>query len=165
MDRGTGWATIFGVAKSWTWLSNYHFHFQSILGLPWWLGSKEFTCQCRTQGFNPWIGKIPWRRKWQPTPVFLSGKSHGQRSLAGYSLWGPRIRKTTTKPLPCSVGHGDLLLAFYVLTWTMYSWWTLCKILVCHFDVCSFVYKCIEVCLQLLTFRILFIAFWASVSW
>jgi len=53
MDRGTGWATIFGVAKSWTRLSNYHFHFQSILGLPWWLSSKEFTCQCRTQGFNP----------------------------------------------------------------------------------------------------------------
>ena len=53
MDRGTRWATIFGVAKSWTRLSNNHFHFQSILGLPWWLSSKEFTCQCRTQGFNP----------------------------------------------------------------------------------------------------------------
>ena len=37
--------------------------------------------------FDPWVGKIPWRRKWQPTPVFLSGKSHGQRSLAGYSSW------------------------------------------------------------------------------
>ena len=36
-------------------------------------------------GFDPWVGKIPWRGKWQPTPVFLSGKSHGQRSLAGYS--------------------------------------------------------------------------------
>ena len=36
----------------------------------------------------PWVKKIPWRRKWQPTPVFLSGKSHGQRSLAGYSPWG-----------------------------------------------------------------------------
>ena len=39
-------------------------------------------------GFNPWVGKIPWRRAWQPTPVFLPGKSHGQRSLAGYSPWG-----------------------------------------------------------------------------
>ena len=38
--------------------------------------------------FDPWVGKIPWRRKWQPTPVFLPGKSHGQRSLAGYSSWG-----------------------------------------------------------------------------
>ena len=38
-------------------------------------------------GFDPWVGKIPWRRKWQPTPVFLPGKSHGQGSLAGCSPW------------------------------------------------------------------------------
>ena len=37
------------------------------------------TSQCRRHGFNPWIRKIPWRRKWQPTPVFLPGKSHGQK--------------------------------------------------------------------------------------
>ena len=37
---------------------------------------------------DPWVGKIPWRRKWQPTPVFVPGESHGQRSLAGYSPWG-----------------------------------------------------------------------------
>ena len=42
----------------------------------------------RRRGFDPWIRKIPWRRKWQPTPVFLPGKFHGQRSLAGYSPWG-----------------------------------------------------------------------------
>ena len=51
---------------------------------------KEFACQCmrhRRFGFNPWVRKIPWRRKWQPSPVFLPGKSHGQRSLAGYNLW------------------------------------------------------------------------------
>ena len=51
-------------------------------------GGKEFACQFRRhkrRGFNPWVGKIPWRRKWQPTPVFLSEKFHGQRSLAGYS--------------------------------------------------------------------------------
>ena len=40
---------------------------------------------CRRPGFNPWVGKIPWRRAWQPTPVFLSEESHGQRSLVGYS--------------------------------------------------------------------------------
>ena len=39
-------------------------------------------------GFNPWVGSIPWWRAWQPTPVFLPGESHGQRSLAGYSTWG-----------------------------------------------------------------------------
>ena len=43
--------------------------------------------QCRRPRFDPWVRKIPWRRKWQPTPVFLPGKSHGQRSMVGYSLW------------------------------------------------------------------------------
>ena len=46
---------------------------------------KESACQCRRPGFDPWVEKFPWRRKWQPTPVFLPGESHGQRSLAGYS--------------------------------------------------------------------------------
>ena len=46
-------------------------------------------------GFNPWVGKIPWRRQWQPTPVFLSGEIHGQRSLAGYSPWGHKESDTT----------------------------------------------------------------------
>ena len=44
--------------------------------------------RCRRNGFNPWVGKIPWRRKWQPTPVLLPGEFHGPRSLAGYSSWG-----------------------------------------------------------------------------
>ena len=49
---------------------------------------KEFSCQCsrlKRYGFDLWVGKIPWRRKWQPTPVFLPGKFHGQRSLEGFS--------------------------------------------------------------------------------
>ena len=46
-------------------------------------------------GFGPWIWKIPWRRKWQPTGVFLPGESHGQRSLAGYSPWVTRSQDTT----------------------------------------------------------------------
>ena len=49
---------------------------------------KEFDCQCRRCGLDPWVRKIPWRRKQQPSPVFLPGKSHGHRSLAGYSSWG-----------------------------------------------------------------------------
>ena len=44
--------------------------------------------QCRRPGFDPWVRKILWRREWQPTLVFLPEKSHGQRSLVGYSLWG-----------------------------------------------------------------------------
>ena len=53
------------------------------------LGSdgKESTCQCR-QGFDPWVRKIPWRREWLPSPVFLPGESHGQRSLMGYNPYG-----------------------------------------------------------------------------
>ena len=56
-------------------------------GFPRWLSGKESACQCSIRKrcrFDTWVGKIPWRRKWCPTPVFLPGKSHGQRSLAGY---------------------------------------------------------------------------------
>ena len=65
-------------------------------GLP---SGKESTSQCRMRKryrFHPWVRKIPWWRKWQPTLVFLLGKFHGQRSLAGYS---PKVRKVlgTTK--------------------------------------------------------------------
>ena len=45
--------------------------------------------------FDRWVGKIPWERKWQPTPVFLPGESRGQRSLAGYSPWGRKESETT----------------------------------------------------------------------
>ena len=48
--------------------------------------------QCRRPGFDPWVGKIPWRREWLPTLVFLPGEFHGQRSLAGYSPWGCKSR-------------------------------------------------------------------------
>jgi len=51
--------------------------------------------QCRRPGFDPWAGKIPWRRKWQPTPVFLPGESHGWRSLVGYTPLGGRELDTT----------------------------------------------------------------------
>ena len=52
-----------------------------VIGLLRWLRGKESACQCRRHSFNLWVRKIPWRRKWQPTPVFLPGKSHRQRSL------------------------------------------------------------------------------------
>jgi len=51
------------------------------------LSGKESTCQYRRHGFDPWVQKTPWRRKWPHTPVFLPRESHGQRSLAGYSPW------------------------------------------------------------------------------
>ena len=58
-----------------------------------WFSGIEFTCQCRRHGFK--IRKISWRRKWQLTPVLLPGKSHEQKNLAGYSLWGPKEPNTT----------------------------------------------------------------------
>ena len=64
--------------------------YYSCLGLPRWLSGKESACQCRRcrrYRFDPWVGKTLWRRKWQPALVFFPGKSQGQRSLEGYSLW------------------------------------------------------------------------------
>ena len=55
------------------------------LGLPRWLRQQRICLQCRRSRFNPWVGKIPWRREGLPTPVVLPGEFHGQRSLAGYS--------------------------------------------------------------------------------
>ena len=56
-----------------------------LLGFPGVSDSKESACQCKRPGFDPQVGKIPWGREWQPTPVFLPGESHGQRSLVDYS--------------------------------------------------------------------------------
>ena len=62
-----------------------------MFGFPRWHSSTDSVSQCRRHrrlGFSPSVGKIPWGRKQQPTPVFLPGKSHGQRKLAGWSPWG-----------------------------------------------------------------------------
>ena len=58
---------------------------------------------CRGPRFNPWVGKIPWRRKWLPTPVVLPGELHGQRSLVGYSPQGHKeLDMTVIKHMPGS---------------------------------------------------------------
>ena len=65
-----------------------------IRGLSWWLSGKESSCQCRTcrrHRIDPWVRTIPWGKKWQSTPVFLPGKSHRQRSLAGCSQKDRRV--------------------------------------------------------------------------
>ena len=51
-------------------------------------GDKTQETRHKRCGFDPSVGKIPWRRKWQPTPLFLPGEFHGQTSLVGYSPWG-----------------------------------------------------------------------------
>ena len=58
---------------------------------------KNLPAMQETQ-FDPWVEKIPWRREWLPTAVFLPGESHGQRSLVGYSPWGCRELDTTERP-------------------------------------------------------------------
>ena len=65
--------------------------------LPRWLSGKESACKAEdaaNSGFNPWVRKIPWERKWQPAPRFVPGESHGRRSLAGYSPRGAELDTT-----------------------------------------------------------------------
>ena len=87
-DGGAWWAAIYGVAQSQTQLKQLSSHssITFIRSGPWWLSGKESSHPCKRCSFDPWIQKIPWRRKWQSTLVFLLRKSHRQRSLAGYSL-------------------------------------------------------------------------------
>ena len=78
------------------------------IGLPWWLRWQRICLQCRRPGFNPWDSKIPWRRKWQPTPVFLPGKSNGHRSLVSYSPWdckGDQHDLATKQPQSLCISH------------------------------------------------------------
>ena len=100
-SKGSSWP------RDWTWISSltspalpgrfftpsttWEALCMDCCGLPCSSDGKESACQCRRFRFNPWVRKIPWRREWQPTPVFLPGESHRERSLAGYSPWG---RKT-----------------------------------------------------------------------
>ena len=79
-----------------------------MVGASWVAQELRIRLQCRRFEFNPWIGKIPWRRKWQTTPIFLSGESHGERSLADYSPWyrkrvRPNLMPTPPAPAPPSV--------------------------------------------------------------
>ena len=69
----------------------------AVGGFPDGANGKESTCRCRRFGFDPCVGTMPWRRKWQPTPVFLPGESHGQRSLAGCSPWGHKETQLTAQ--------------------------------------------------------------------
>ena len=86
MDRGTWQATV---QRLWTQLSEFPFHYHLPLIL--WASLVAQTIKnlpsVQETRFAPWVGKIRWRRKRQPTPVFLPGESHGQRSLVGYSPW------------------------------------------------------------------------------
>ena len=77
----------------------------------WWLSGKESACQSRRHRFALWVGKIPWKRKWPPTPGFLPGESHGQGSLGGYSPWG----RTQSNPTEMAEHTSHLLFSRPVL--------------------------------------------------
>ena len=82
-----------------------------VRGLPRWHRGKEPACQCRRHKrceFDPWMAKIPWRRQWLPTQVFLSEEFYGQRILAGYSPWGGKELDLTE--CACVRAHTHTLL-------------------------------------------------------
>ena len=66
---------------------------------------KKSVCQCRRHRFDPWVRRSPWRRKWQPTPVFLPGESHGRGSLVSYSVWGHKESDMTEHAHVCVHTH------------------------------------------------------------
>ena len=99
-------------------------------GLPW---SLRVCWQCGRPGFDPWVGKIPQRRKWQPTPVLLPGKSHGQRSLVD-SPWGHKEPDTnfmfTFKQQQLIISYNSinwlislLLVVSSIMCIAAVSWW------------------------------------------
>ena len=88
------------------------------LGFPGGSDGKSICLQCGRPGFHPWVGKIPWRRKWQPTPVLLPGKSYGPRSLAGCSPWGRKESGTTERLHFHFTGHSHKVAAvFHARLW------------------------------------------------
>ena len=95
ISPGKGWwlraslvrCSSFGPLMGLLW-ANFLPSLSSLWGFPGGASGKESTYQSRWCGFNPWVQKMPWRRKWQPTPVFLPGGCHGQGSLVGCRPWG-----------------------------------------------------------------------------
>jgi len=86
--------------------------------------------QCGRPGFDPWVGKILWRSKWQSMSVFLSGESHGQRSLASYYLWDrkelDRTERLTLSPyLGLASGWSDRFLQLNMMDY-LGRWWRQC---------------------------------------
>ena len=87
--------------------------------LPGGSSSKEPACQCRrhkSRGFDPWVGKIPWRRGWQTTPVLLPGESQGERSLVGYSPWSHK-NQTWLKWLSMHAHASESVHLCFSLVW------------------------------------------------
>ena len=85
------------------------------MGFPGGASGKELAYQCRRHkrcGFDPWVGKIPWRRSWQPTPAFLPEEFHRERTLAGYSPQG-RTESDMTEATYL-LAHAHSILLWYI---------------------------------------------------
>ena len=103
-----------------------------LLRLPRWLSGKESFCQCRRHRFDPWIGEIHWRKKWQLSLVFFPRKSHGLRSLVGNSPWSHKESNTTyclgthsCIPLLSNTSIFNKASRFYPLN-VSHDYWFLC---------------------------------------
>ena len=95
-EQGEGKMAKVRTRSWWSYLKNLLLNVHSVrVGLPWWLRWQSVCLQCGKPGFNPWVEKILWRRQWHPTPVIFPGKSHGWRSLVGYSPWDRKESDTT----------------------------------------------------------------------
>ena len=129
---GYDWVTFTLLGSNWKSMiskvrPNTHILYTHVtsVGLSRWLSGKESACQsrrCKRHGFDPSVGKITWSRKWQPTPVLLPGKFHGQRSLEGNSSWNCR-ELDTTEPLSTQ----PVLLSLWILLKDLTRWWFLIK--------------------------------------
>ena len=89
----------------------------------WLKNLPEMQKTHRKSGFHPWVGKITWRRKWQPSPVFLPEKSHWQKSLAGYSPKGQKESDTTECPRKHPILVNKICIVFFILvdSWLDYT--------------------------------------------
>ena len=123
---------------------------------------KNLPAHAGDSRFDPWVGKIPWRRKWQPTPVFLPGKSHGQRSLGGQS-GSQRVRHNWANENTCRLitcGHSCFP---HSLSWFMASYPKRIyfnpgrNISVISFGVCGCGCVCVCVCVCVFVFNVIFV--------
>ena len=100
LHRCGGWCCSNGFhagncwGRRWKWENKQIYSLRAFL-MAQWVKNPPARKGHRRRSFSSWVGKIPWRRKWQPTPVFLPGQPHGQRSLVGYSPWGHKELDTT----------------------------------------------------------------------
>ena len=104
--------------------------------LPRWYSGKESACQCRRCkrcGFDPWVRKIPWSRKWQPTSVFLPGKFQVLKSLAGYSPWAVTESDTLSMHSPSLhwIPFSPLSKTIQIPLWSLFLGSRFCSIGLC----------------------------------